>query len=38
LGVKLSEGVEGSGRADLPTRETDLAFVGGVTFLEALGE
>jgi hypothetical protein len=38
LGVRSSDGVEGSGRADLPTRETGLALVGGVTFLDALGE
>lgn len=38
LGARSSEGVEGSGRADFPTSETGLALVGGVTFLDALGE
>ena len=38
LGVRSSEGVVGSGRADLPMSEIGLALVGGVTFLDALGE
>lgn len=38
LGVKSGEGVEAPGRADLPASEIGLAFVGGVTFLDALGE
>lgn len=38
LGVRSSEGVDGSGKADLPMSEIGLALVGGVTFLDALGE